>query len=410
MPSSSNTSPSAWGLKHARNQDDILEGTSQYHFRRTSQLMTYSISNNSQKEAIIAGSPNGFVWSACHAFNEGVHLVIRPDDVWLAIVQQLSICCCPHQTNRAMTEKDFDVAMIRPKDIRSPSALNQEMDYLVARNCLTVQEKDNFLPDFTTTRLEDKTVAAILLLGKANTEKLDHNLRFGRNDGIPSISLLGEAKDWVTILEKLDRFNDENVRLFVNNIKPIIKLFHYAARVPRSKKATEFFATMVRKTPPNDNDDKLVTGWITAFCYFDSEGQIRRTSNKYDAFPGRNAHFNVPTNTHAVEQNEQDDMVYQPISLDDIPAGTASMPLLLLNGKNTHNCTILGGSISIESLISQRGSRGYKSMTGWILCVDKKVKRSRKRTDFVYDSNSRVLMGMESVAREIGRCTRPVLT
>jgi hypothetical protein len=318
----------------------------------------------------VAGSENGFIWSACRAYNDGIPLTIRPDDVWLAIIQQISFYRSRNR-DKTLEEDDFDIPTMMVQDFENPRVLAEEMIYFVTRNCLSVRRKNLLMSGSVMTRPEDITAAAVLLLGTAHKET-QRDLRFG-NGGIPTVSLAGQYVDWLIMLDKLSGFRGESkeVQLFIDNIRPILQRLYYAAQNPHDPKYSEFLRTVVRKTPPDGKDDKLVTGWIAAFCHFDCEGQVRRPDK---------------------ERSGQDGMSYKPISLDDIPPGTASMPIRLINGNKIENCTLMGGSLYTSSVLSEQDEWVYAPLKGWILCLDGNTEMARRRGEI-----------LDAVRREIWR-------
>lgn len=59
--------------------------------RRCKEIFQSSFSSDATENKIIRGSDNGFVRAALEAYNQHRHLVIRPDDVWITILTQLSL-------------------------------------------------------------------------------------------------------------------------------------------------------------------------------------------------------------------------------------------------------------------------------------------------------------------------------
>ncbi|KAL4728309.1 hypothetical protein ACLX1H_005052 [Fusarium chlamydosporum] len=377
-------SSSAWPIEFARGQDDLLAGVSPYRH-----LQTYDANSCFPTEffhhsnAHTAGSDNGFVWSACRAYNEGAHFTLHPDDVWLAILQQIRCFESQGRQERILREYNIDIPMFRPKDFETPGALTLEMEYLVTRTYFDKKKTELLMPSFTTTRSETKVAAAVLLLGRTRNEKFNRGLRFG-NDGTTKIVLRGVASDWVAILDKLDelkRVEEESTELqrFIAGVRPVVSRLHHTARERESAEAAHFWSTMVRRTTPGQKDSNIVNGWITAFCYFDERGQVRQSDK---------------------EQSGHDGLFYQPISLDDIPAGTASMDLHLVIKNNSKSATIIGGSLGIMAG-SVQGEWCYRALPGWVLCMNDTPEMVQKRKDLVSKMQGMIWKEQENVAKNI---------
>lgn len=74
---------------------------------------------------------------------------------------------------------------------------------------------DWVMPDFTTTTENDRVVASVTFMG-AMSAYFDYGGRTGC--GLPSVTLMGEQRDWETILEKLEKvktLGDEPTQWFV---------------------------------------------------------------------------------------------------------------------------------------------------------------------------------------------------
>lgn len=68
--------------------NDLLQEACPTEHKRCKELLQSSFTFDQQAPTV--GSPNGFVYSAIQAWNNHYNLVIRPEDVWFAILTQLS--------------------------------------------------------------------------------------------------------------------------------------------------------------------------------------------------------------------------------------------------------------------------------------------------------------------------------
>lgn len=93
-----------YGCKPATSALDLLKTACRSEFQnvkdnnviQTSFLDLATFTGNSDDREEVYGQHNGFVDSAVQAYNQHHNLVIRPDDVWFAILAQLNIYINEH--------------------------------------------------------------------------------------------------------------------------------------------------------------------------------------------------------------------------------------------------------------------------------------------------------------------------
>ncbi|KAL3589491.1 hypothetical protein FPOAC2_11659 [Fusarium poae] len=400
---STSSQPPAWPFKYAKTQEDILRGTSPCVFRRSCCVQT-SLCVSAPDKTTMTGSENGLVWSACRAYNEGKHLIIRPDDVWLAILQNIGRYTLP-LTDECLLEAKFDIPTLSEKDFRIPSTLAEEMKYFVNRKCLSNEHTSSLIPDFSTTYPEDITAACVMLLGGELKEKFLGDCRF-KKGGIPVVTLSGSVLDWANLLSKLKYFKDEGeeVQFFIKKIRPVLSLLQYAAREPDSPAAHEFIGAMVRRTPPNGEDDHLVTGWITAFCHVNPEHQSRQSDMERHELSDQAVGPEVPENKDTSEEDDEKRIFHQTINLSDIPPGIARLPVRLMSKQRIFNCIMIGGSIAVACGYHESTGWIYRPMSGWILSINEDIEMARKRQEILDDVKQEILHQAREAAKEFEDC------
>ncbi|KAJ7242653.1 hypothetical protein C8J57DRAFT_1192179 [Mycena rebaudengoi] len=157
---------------------------------------------------------NGFVRTVIKAYNGHHALVIRPDDVWLAITAFQGPLDSADQfnffvnTNAELLRTNF-VAHGGKMGLRIVNectchglldfgSMARQMVDLIEKNVVDPTLREWVIPSFTTTTENDTTVAAVLLLA---TFKEFFRYEFcGIICGIPRVMLEGEKSDWVNIL------------------------------------------------------------------------------------------------------------------------------------------------------------------------------------------------------------------
>lgn len=93
---------------------------------------------------------------------------------------------------------------------------------------------------------------------------------------LPSVTLLGNIEDWENILSRLDKLDllGDEPRQFAAMLRPILRRMIESFTDPTSPQVLEFWNTIVHRTALWSGTDYL-TGWLTAFCYWDEEGNAK---------------------------------------------------------------------------------------------------------------------------------------
>ena len=86
------------GYRYGQPQNviELLQQCSEEEYAKCERIYQSSFSADYLSNHNVKASINGFVWAVIQAYNEHHSLVIRPDDVWLAILTQFSIYVNAH--------------------------------------------------------------------------------------------------------------------------------------------------------------------------------------------------------------------------------------------------------------------------------------------------------------------------
>ncbi|KAJ7510575.1 hypothetical protein B0H11DRAFT_2401908 [Mycena galericulata] len=216
---------------------------------------------------------NGLFKTVISAYNEHHALVIRPDDVWLAILSQfnffvnanaelLRASFVVHEGKRELkvtTQGKFDFG-----------ALSRQMADLIQKNVVDPELRAWAIPAFTTTTEGDITSAAVLLM--ATTRPYFHHGFSKTACGIPRVTLAGERADWADILGRLEKLKEYGVEAtaWYHLLQPVLVRFVATFDAPESAENMDFWSKIVhyhRKSGGN-----YYTGWINAFSVFNKYG------------------------------------------------------------------------------------------------------------------------------------------
>lgn len=148
----------------------ILRGACPDQFQKCGEIFQSSLDQKSGSDSEIIPSRNGFVNTVVRAYCDHHALVIRPDDVWLAILTQFSSFV---NGNAEQLRKQF-VAHDGKKELEIRAAgtrytvdfgdLARQITLLIEQNVVDPELRRWIIPVFTTTTLLDTTVSAIIMM------------------------------------------------------------------------------------------------------------------------------------------------------------------------------------------------------------------------------------------------------
>ncbi|KAH9918221.1 uncharacterized protein BXZ73DRAFT_53065 [Epithele typhae] len=221
---------------------------------------------------------NGFVSTVVEAYGQHHHLVLRPDDVWIAVLVQLGFYVNAH----AEELRQYFVAHQGKKELfvdleqvgMDFGAMAVKFSELLDENVVDKTFVEWTRPDFTTSTAQDRIICSVLLVST-----LAKYFEFGAGEtcGLPSVTLLGERRDWASLLARLDRLpelGDEPAR-WAELLRPVLRKFVKAfdGEVDRA-----FWSHIILHDDRTCGIDKI-SGWITAFCVWNAEGKwLSRTA------------------------------------------------------------------------------------------------------------------------------------
>ncbi|KIL85304.1 hypothetical protein FAVG1_11259 [Fusarium avenaceum] len=348
----------------------ILAGSSPHEYGRCQRILQSAFSTEGKlEEHPLSASTNGLVWAAYHAYSTHHHLTIRPEDIWFAIISQISF----YINANAEELRDYFVSHEGQKEliVELWGTLHSQYDVFaklmadeISKNVKDPELRDWVLPSFTTTTDTDRVVGSVLFMG-AMQKYFSYTCMSAC--GIPSVTLLGEASDYEEILKRLDRLEDMGVEacVFAEMLRPILRRMILSFTEPANPELKAFWNSIVNVHSMSGST--TVTGWITAFCYWSEKGVARRRVGpqyyRYDGTSEWNTYIRVETN--------------------DITAGNVAVPVKVVElGVREYACTMLAGSVGIQGIshsdntvdmYSEGGEvaepllTGVQPLTGWMI-------------------------------------------
>ena len=317
-----------WPQSAVTSSEELFKATCPKQYQRSKRLIQSSFSRRQFRESRISSSENGFVWAAFHAYSDHHHLVIRPEDIWFAILTQLSF----YINRNAEDLRDFFVAHEGQKHLELElnyldfELVATEMANLIAKNVVDPELRDWVIPSFSTTTHTDKVVGAILFMGS-----MQKYFTYGCTItcGIPSVTILGQIEDWVKILHRIDKIEllGDEATVFAQMLRPIVTHMIRSFEEPESFEVVEFWNKIVHKHSLGSGTSYL-TGWLTAFCFWDEDGKA-----KY--LPQENCMFGQ--------------VRFPPVDVEEVPAGHASVPIRVEDMGEPYMATMVAGSVGIAA-------------------------------------------------------------
>ncbi|KAH7114257.1 hypothetical protein B0J11DRAFT_594770 [Dendryphion nanum] len=235
------------------------------------------LSEKGAEKVILYG--NGFVNGAIRAFQQDLHLKIRPDDVWLSILTQFSFYVNAHVEE--LREKF--VAHEGKKElviVKEASSLKTAQVDDMARDftrCMEEQLVDPelrnwIIAEFSTTTPNDVAVASMVMMSTLKGY-FDYSTLFGC--GLPSVTLLGEREDWEMLLkrlDKLDQFGPEPTQ-WTKLLRAVLRRFVATFSDPESKELKKFWLQIVHANRQRGSGlpNSSFSGWITVFAYWEGK-------------------------------------------------------------------------------------------------------------------------------------------
>lgn len=251
---------------------------------------------------------NGFVDAVIEAYNHHHRLEIRPDDLWLAILVQLSLYVAPRaEKMRSKLVKHQGTKNLRVTYEHGPIPFDDAMLKLrnLAKEEMLDQIADWTCPDFTTTDDDSRLACAMALLSIA---KSYFRYEIATMCGIPSIRLMGTVEDWVKLRRKVDDLGkldagDGFLKTWQLYLARIVSECIAAAE---GRADIDFWSKIVSVT--KGSGVPRASGWITSFAVFDRKGEWQ-CNGKAEA--------------------EEGVLKWSNIELSKIPIGVCSYPVFL---------------------------------------------------------------------------------
>lgn len=287
---------------------------------------------------------HGLVRAAYHAYSSHHHLVLRPEDIWFAVLTQFSFFVNAHaeELRSSFVAHDGKKGLIlRDPEQPDMGLMCRNMTKLIDENIVDPQLRAWILPSFTTTTRDDEVVASVIMMG--TLQRYFDYVFDCTACGIPTVTLLGEKSDWEDIeqrIEKLTEYGDEPT-LFCELLRPILRnMVNSFTAAPGDATIVDFWSRIIDRQWGSGMD--TLTGWMVAFCLWDEEGTCQNSGR-----PGL-----LPKTSN--DGRSLDDVRYHTVEFNEVPAGFVSAPVTYMytndNGVDVVVMTkLLAGFVGFET-------------------------------------------------------------
>jgi hypothetical protein len=269
---------------------ELLQQGSTEEFKRCKDLLQSSFNSAASKNVV--SNSNGFVQACIESYSHHHHLHIRPDDVWITILTQLSLYV---NANAEQLRSQFvshdgqkELAIVAEGNRYSVSwaSIAEQFTTALGKNVNDPTLERWILQSFSTTTDTDRAVAAIAMMG---TLQAYFSYKVYLRCGIPSVTLHGTREDWVQLRDavidvtKLPAFGAETEAW--SRVLGVVLIHFIDSFDNPNSSATRDFWQKIAHYSGGGSGPRYWSGWITAFCFWDENGKSLRP----DATKGKNS-------------------------------------------------------------------------------------------------------------------------
>ena len=264
--------------RNAANAEELLRGIAPIVYKENfARLFSSSFGPGQQLPGQYAACQNGLINTVLDAYNRHHALVLRPDDVWLAIIVQFSFFVNKNAEQLrgrfvAHEGKQKLKIEVTSRELYDGASLAPLFATELSKHVTDTDLHAWIVPDFTTTTATDRVVGCAAFMGAM---KKYFSFEAYCMCGIPRITVDGQRQDWEDILrraDKLSQYGDE-CALWHRALVPVLRRFVATFDDPALEKSEtrKFWESMVQYKNPGSGIPHF-TGWLSAFCAFDVEG------------------------------------------------------------------------------------------------------------------------------------------
>ncbi|KAF2017886.1 hypothetical protein BU24DRAFT_449465 [Aaosphaeria arxii CBS 175.79] len=319
------------GYPHAvKTSSELFRNSCRDQFLAYPEAEVYFSSYDEQiSQGDVYSSGDSFARGAIDAWAQHRHLIIRPDEVWFAILVQLNFYMIKNAERlRHLFVSHTGKKRIHVSDCTFEGILHKFQD-AIHEEVKPGWLRNWVMPEFSTTTWTDHLTASVLLMGL-----MQRYFKYSCDIicGFPSVTLKGEKEDWEQLLAKIDRLATFGAQpeQFAEQLRPILERFVRTFEEPDHPETRTFWNSMV--VAKNDGACGLppysLKGWLTGFFFWDLEGNpvIKREPENPLILNG---------------------IAYKKWFIEDLPVGYAQAPVVVIGFKGMEEfpAYVLAGNV-----------------------------------------------------------------
>ncbi len=252
----------------------------------------------------------------------------------------------------------------------------QKICDLIDENVVDAELREWMMPAFSTTEKKDRVVASVLMMGSMQKY---FNFKCTICCGLPSVTLLGEKKDWELVLARLEKLSSwgEEPALFERLLKPVVQRFVRSFDEPEGEEVVRFWGQIAHHLR-GGSGPSYYSGWITAFCLWDDEGKCMFRKPPQKRFrnsvsdpgldgPGPEGIGRRTAAGMAWEEKKHlslDGVEYHWVDSKYVPPGYTSVPVKVDDNGDKFEAMMVAGSVGIKASSSERAGSGKLDTMG----------------------------------------------
>lgn len=235
----------------------------------------------------------GLVDTVFYSYQQHHNLIIRPDDIWTAIIVQFSLYA--NANDEALRHSFVNFTGKKELTVKFVARIDQVPVNEFIKQILTLINENidpsiyNWIsPNFSTTTENDKLTAGVALMATLQ-DYFDYNMMLVLC-GIPEVTILGTVDDWKEIRDRVKKLNDfelEGKSVMAQWSSMLDGILEQFVSVKEGNKPDdEFWKEAIRVDYKTIDmvcahvEERYLNGWITAFSAFDELGRWQEDYGK----------------------------------------------------------------------------------------------------------------------------------